>query len=244
MLAQLKGALQVLTSMNMKSSVSAALIGDPGVGKTALLTRYAKPLAPVSKLSPTTCDGFRVDLFVDSEAVSVSVHDVGGSDSMEPLQTLTLGLANVVLVCFDVTNRNSLQSVALKWVPKIRQCCARDVKILLVGLQKDKRRDIRVLARLQQMGDEPITEGEGRRMARLLSCDGYAECSVFETPHSKPADLKTVFDTAVQLVLQPTLLQMPVRSRWSRFCEWYRNITASCRRPCARSPDYQTLLLE
>lgn len=64
--------------------------------------------------------------------VFLSLYDTAGEEDYDRLRPLSYTLANVVLMCFTIDNRDSFTNVQYKWEPEIRHYLG-GVPIVLVG---------------------------------------------------------------------------------------------------------------
>jgi hypothetical protein len=87
---------------------------------------------------------------------------------------------DLVLVCFDVTNRASFASVTQRWKPELERHRAkmdRRVNFVLVATKIELRENAAVIARMRSGSEAPITFEEGGALARELGMAAYAETS-------------------------------------------------------------------
>ncbi|XP_068800227.1 rho-related GTP-binding protein RhoD isoform X1 [Struthio camelus] len=99
-----------------------------------------------------------------------------GQEDYDRLRPLSYLDANVILMCFDVTNPSSYDNILTKWCPEVNHFC-KGVPVVLVGCKTDLRKDRAVLHRLHEDRLEPITFQQGEAMARLVHAAFYFECS-------------------------------------------------------------------
>ncbi|XP_064369503.1 rho-related GTP-binding protein RhoD isoform X2 [Dromaius novaehollandiae] len=97
-------------------------------------------------------------------------------EDYDRLRPLSYSDANVILMCFDVTNPSSYDNILTKWYPEVNHFC-KGVPVVLVGCKTDLRKDRAVLRRLHEDRLEPITYQKGEAMARLVHAASYFECS-------------------------------------------------------------------
>lgn len=79
--------------------------------------------------------------------------------------------ADVVLVCFSISNPISFQNVRDKWKPEVSHFCPH-VPVVLVGLKKDLRTNG---ADGQQL--KSVSAEEAHQMASSIGAIDYMECS-------------------------------------------------------------------
>ena len=90
-------------------------------------------------------------------------------DTSSP-ESYTLLHPHLILLCYDITSRASLRSVASTWKHQVETHFNYDesLPVILVGLKRDLRRD----------GVEGMVfPHEGLNTAQEMRCDRYAECS-------------------------------------------------------------------
>ena len=129
------------------------LVGDANVGKTWLILRsqesyttledrgfFTKPfvLNESSCYQPTLLTSYFTNITCsDLGNCQTIVWDTGGREILNPVRPLAYIDADVILLCFDVTNPSSFQSILERWLPEVatyKQLGA--VPILLVGLRR------------------------------------------------------------------------------------------------------------
>ncbi|KAJ3196797.1 GTP-binding protein Rho1 [Irineochytrium annulatum] len=150
-------------------------VGDGGCGKTALLTVFATGRFPEVYI-PTVFETTSADVVVDNRPLQFSLWDTAGQEEYERLRPLSYPDTDVVIVCFDVTFRDSLENIAEKWFPELEQHIA-GVPIIVVGCKADAREDPQMKANLQSKGQTAVTYQEGAAMATRIGARGYVECS-------------------------------------------------------------------
>ena len=79
-------------------------------------------LPPPKKLYvPTVFETYVVETVVKGVAVELGLWDTSGEDDYDRLRPLSYPDSDVVLVCFSVEARTSLENVLLKWIPEVRR---------------------------------------------------------------------------------------------------------------------------
>lgn len=130
------------------------LVGDAEVGKTWLLSRaqelfatfcddgyslFKKPFAPPEVYSPTVFESFLTN--VDTQNLGnyqTNIWDTGGWWIFNSVRPLSYVGAHVFMLCFDVTNRDSLYHITESWLPEVNKYQP-GVPVLLVGTKGDLR---------------------------------------------------------------------------------------------------------
>ncbi|XP_052667189.1 LOW QUALITY PROTEIN: rho-related GTP-binding protein RhoD [Harpia harpyja] len=158
-----------------ETEVKAVVVGDGGCGKTSLLVAFARGDFPKVYV-PTVFEKYTASLQVGGKPVKIHLWDTAGQEDYDRLRPLSYSGANVVLICFDVTDPNSYENILTKWYPEVNHFC-KGVPVLLVGCKTDLRQDRAVLRKLQEKRLEHITYQQAKAMARQVHAVSYLECS-------------------------------------------------------------------
>lgn len=78
------------------------------------------------------------DIFVDGQAMQLSLWDTAGQEEFDRLRSLSYSDTHTIMLCFSVDSRDSLENVQTKWVSEIVDHCD-GVKLVLVALKCDLR---------------------------------------------------------------------------------------------------------
>ena len=97
---------------------------------------------------------------------------------------------DIFLVCFSVTEPETLENVKQKWLTEIRILTPKS-PFLLVGMKTDLRDDTQTIAKLTEKELRPVSMLQGIKMAKSLGAKEYVECSSINL-----VGVKRVFETA------------------------------------------------
>ncbi|KAI5095635.1 Rho family GTPase 1 like, partial [Silurus meridionalis] len=134
---------------------------------------------------------------------------VSGSPYYDNVRPLCYSDSDAVLLCFDVSRPDTVESGLKKWKTEIMDFCP-NTRILLVGCKTDLRTDVCTLMELSNQKQTPITQEQGSAMAKQLGAEAYLECSAFTSEKS----IHSVFRTAALACvnkLQPLAKSSPNR---------------------------------
>nr|CAD7406079.1 unnamed protein product [Timema poppensis] len=84
--------------------------------------------------------------------------------------------ARVFLLCFRVSDPDSLDNAVNKWYPEIRQHCD-NTPVILCGCQSDMRNDIETISSLAKMRRIPVTSEQAVTVSRTVGATTYVETS-------------------------------------------------------------------
>ncbi len=119
-----------------------------------------------------------------------------GIPDFDRVRPLSYANVQIVLICFNVDEPQSITNVVEKWNPEIRHFCVR-CAVILVACKIDLRDDPEIISRLKQQGEKPIKTKTGKKIASKIHADAYVECSA--RTHQGVQEL---FTTAARLALK------------------------------------------
>ncbi|KAJ7753926.1 small GTPase-binding protein [Mycena maculata] len=172
------------------------VVGDGACGKSCLLIVFARGTFPEMYV-PTVFENYVTDVDVFGTPVELELWDTAGQEDFDRLRPLSYPDAHIILICFAVDSRDSLDNVQHKWITEVRHFCPR-LPIMLVACKTDLRRDARAAAALRQIGQAPVTTEQGSEAAQKIGAHLYRECS------AKLGDgVEEVFRDAAAVALKP-----------------------------------------
>ncbi|KAI8578714.1 hypothetical protein K450DRAFT_245154 [Umbelopsis ramanniana AG] len=151
------------------------VLGDGACGKTSLLNVFTRGYFP-QLYEPTVFENYVQELSIDGQEVQLSLWDTAGQEEFDRLRTLSYADTDVVMLCFAIDNRDSLENIMYRWLEELGDHCP-EVKIILVALKCDLRDDEATIASLQQQNIHPVLYEEGLATARSINAVRYLECS-------------------------------------------------------------------
>ncbi|CAO3631200.1 unnamed protein product [Cunninghamella echinulata] len=164
------------------------VVGDGSCGKTSLLNVFTKGVFPKEYI-PTLFDNEVHDITIDGQTVELSLWDTAGQEEFDRLRTLSYENTHVVVICFSVDNRSSLDNILHRWLIEVSDYCPK-AKIFLVALKTDLRDEP------NDPSEEPIMYEEGVAMARHINAIRYLECSA-----KYNRGVRDVFDQAARVAI-------------------------------------------
>ncbi|KAK7107147.1 uncharacterized protein [Littorina saxatilis] len=115
--------------------VKVVVVGDGQCGKTSLIQRYCSGTLP-SDYTPTLFDTSTVNTVVEERKVQMVIQDTAGQEDLDRLRPPFYLNTDVVIVCFDLDNPDSLDNVQSVWLPEVRRYCGK-IPVLLAGTKAD-----------------------------------------------------------------------------------------------------------
>ncbi len=153
------------------------ILGDGACGKTSLLNVFTRGYFP-QVYEPTVFENYVHDIFIDGQAVQLSLWDTAGQEEFDRLRSLSYSDTHTIMLCFSVDSPDSLENVQTKWVGEIADHCE-GVNLVLVALKCDLRNNEEDAEEDQQVtpGKRLITYEEGLDVAKKIGALRYLECS-------------------------------------------------------------------
>eukprot|EP01066_Platyproteum_vivax_P005923 Platyproteum_vivax@DN17_c0_g1_i1.p1 len=142
------------------------LTGDSGVGKTQLLSRYARGEFEDESKATVGAEFTTKILELKNHMVKIQVWDTAGHERYRSITTAFYRGAKGALLCFDISDKRSFNSLE-DWVVSLRDNAEPDCCIVLVGTKSD----------LASSGYRQVEEEEGHAFAQAHNLVGYMETS-------------------------------------------------------------------
>eukprot|EP00475_Leptophrys_vorax_P031232 TRINITY_DN47269_c0_g1_i2.p1 TRINITY_DN47269_c0_g1~~TRINITY_DN47269_c0_g1_i2.p1 ORF type:complete len:196 (+),score=36.15 TRINITY_DN47269_c0_g1_i2:43-630(+) len=157
-------------------NIKAVVVGDSGVGKTALVLRFTTNTFPDTSI-PTVMDihADRTNLST-GETVEIELYDTGGEEEDPKLRYLRFHQANVFLICVSVTSPDSFKRIQDYWVPELQKFSP-GAPVVLVGTKADLRDDPKTIETLNQPGSKMVSSDEMAELGKEIGAVGVLECS-------------------------------------------------------------------
>ncbi|XP_028675855.1 rho-related GTP-binding protein RhoN isoform X3 [Erpetoichthys calabaricus] len=151
------------------------VVGDAQCGKTALLHVFAKECYPQSYV-PTVFENYTASFEIEKQRIELNMWDTSGSAYYDNVRPLAYPDSDAVLICFDISRPETLDSILKKWQSETQEFCP-SAKVVVVGCKLDMRTDLSTLRELSKQRLIPITHEQGSALARQIGAAAYAECS-------------------------------------------------------------------
>ncbi|XP_056244881.1 rho-related GTP-binding protein RhoE-like [Seriola aureovittata] len=177
------------------------VVGDSECGKSALLNVFAKDCFPECYV-PTVFENYTASFDLDLQRVDLRLWDTSGSPYYDNVRPLSYPDADAVLICFDISRPETLDSVLKKWRAEVQEFCP-NTKVLLVGCKSDLRTDLFTRSHSRHT---PVSYDQGSNTAKQLSAP-YLECSSLQSENS----VRDIFHVATLACINETSKNMKRR---------------------------------
>jgi len=129
------------------------LVGDAMVGKSSLIIRYADNTFVDEEVGSIGAD-FKVSFVtVEKKRIKIQIWDTAGQEKFRVMTSSYFGGANAVIIVFDVSNKESFNSVP-KWISEAKRFSEKqkDIAFFIVGNKTD-------------LSDRVVTQEEAEKFA-------------------------------------------------------------------------------
>ncbi|KAI1724858.1 ras family domain-containing protein [Ditylenchus destructor] len=195
------------------------LIGDMGVGKTCVVQRF-KNGSYIEKQGTTIGVDFTMKtLIVDGKRIKLQIWDTGGQERFRTITQSYYRSANGIILCYDITCRQSSESLH-RWIDDVSKFAVPNVAKILIGTKADLQ-DQRVI--------DP-EEGEqlcrAHNMIKFLEVSSKSNVNVDVVFNELARQLKAQYDTGnlVDNRFDSFRLKYPdtttISSKWARCCSY------------------------
>jgi Ras-related protein Rab-11A len=151
--------------------VKVVFIGDSGVGKTNLLSRFCKDEFMLNSQSTVGVEfASKIIETENNKKVKIQIWDTAGQERFKSVTNTYYYRSQGALVVFDITKNSSFENVD-KWVGQLRQYAGKEVVVILVGNKSD-------LKNLRA-----VTKEEALEKAAVLGNLDYVETSALNNSH-------------------------------------------------------------
>mmetsp|Transcript_7161 Transcript_7161/g.10549 ORF Transcript_7161/g.10549 Transcript_7161/m.10549 type:complete len:194 (+) Transcript_7161:32-613(+) len=143
------------------------LIGESGVGKTAVTIRYADEMFADMHISTIGVDFKRKDVTHNGKTYRMQIWDTAGQERYRTIVSSYYRSVKGIAVVYDVTSKESFEKVST-WVEEIHQNVNYPIGIVLIGNKIDLQREVKkteaeAIAKKYEMGyfETSAKSGEG-----------------------------------------------------------------------------------
>ena len=129
--------------------------------------------------------------------VELALWDTAGQEAYDRLRPLSFPGSHVVLVCFTIDSRDSLENACVKWSKEVKHFCP-GVPIILVGNKKDLRDCVGTHSPVQDACNKRkcVEYEEGKAVEEKIGAAMYLECSA-----KSNVGVREVFEQAARVTL-------------------------------------------
>ncbi|XP_067682319.1 uncharacterized protein [Haliotis asinina] len=112
------------------------LVGDTGVGKSCLMTRFADDTFSFDTKTTVGVDFKIKTVFVDGKIIKLQIWDTAGQERYRSFSSNFFRGAHGIILVYSITSKDSFDSVP-SWVETVNKSAPVDVSTLLIGNKSD-----------------------------------------------------------------------------------------------------------
>lgn len=125
------------------------MIGDSGVGKSCLVTRFTKDCFSPDHFNTVGVDFRLQKIAIDGKEVNLQIWDSAGYGRFRIMTSSYYKGANGIIMVYDITNKDSFDHLS-NWLKEVHLYAPETAKIVLVGSKCDLVSDRRVPSHIAQ----------------------------------------------------------------------------------------------
>ena len=112
------------------------LVGESGVGKSNIVTRYINDTFNLNSMSTIGVDLLSRQLYIDNVNLLVQMWDTAGQERMRALSSSFYKNAKGVMLIYDITSKESFARLKF-WLKELHKSTDEKVKVTVVGNKID-----------------------------------------------------------------------------------------------------------
>ena len=117
------------------NDIKIVLLGDSGVGKTNLLTRFIKDKFEENPKTTIGTDISNLDLLIKNKTIKANFWDTSGQEKYRALSKNYYKNSNGAIIIYDITNKKTFFNIK-KWLLDLREFTD-ETKIIILGNKND-----------------------------------------------------------------------------------------------------------
>ena len=136
-------------------TIKLVLIGESGVGKTSIISRYTNNTFDPQVLTSSSAQFLTKTIELNKDtSIKFDIWDTAGQEKLKSLAKIFYKDAKVIILVYDITNKNSFESLKNFWYKEIMDNTISDVILAIVGNKSDL------------YENEQVTDDEGKAYAK------------------------------------------------------------------------------
>ena len=140
-------------------TVKAVLLGESGVGKTSIISRFIDNSFEKNKKSTTGADYTGKTMYFDEyggKKIKFEIWDTAGQEIYRSLTKIFYKDAKIAVLVYDITKRETFEEIKKYWYNQIKESATPDIIIAIAANKCDL------------YEDEKVKEEEGREFAKEI----------------------------------------------------------------------------
>ena len=165
-------------------SVKVVLVGESGVGKTSIISRFTKDTFNHEEISSSSAQFISKTIKVNEESIKFDIWDTAGQEKFRALAKIFYKDAQVIVLVYEIINKDSFEAIKNYWYKESSENSTADI-FFVVGNKSD-------LYENEQVSDE-----EGKKFAKEIN-------AIFKlTSALSNTGIDRLFETIGKKILNP-----------------------------------------
>ena len=138
-------------------SLKIVLLGEPGVGKTCIITQFVEEFFQSDTQSSSTGTfSSRTCIYGNNKFLKLDIWDTAGQEQYRSLTKLFYKDANVAILVYNITDKNSYEQLKEYWHIQVKESGPKDLLLVICANKSDL------------INEEQVDEGEARNYAKEI----------------------------------------------------------------------------
>ena len=137
-------------------SIKVVLIGDSGVGKTSIISRFTKDTFNNEEMSSSSAQFTSKTIQINAQSIKVDIWDTAGQEKFRALAKIFYKDAQVIILVYEIINKESFESIKNYWYKESSENSTADI-FFVVGNKSDL------------YENEQVTDEEGKKFAKEIN---------------------------------------------------------------------------
>lgn len=113
------------------------LVGESGVGKTAIISRYIKNWYNDSQISTLSPSSLKKNIIIDGYNIDLEIWDTAGQEQYRSIASLFYKDALICILVYDITQRKSFENIQSYWHFSVTENGLKGIIIGVAGNKND-----------------------------------------------------------------------------------------------------------
>ena len=148
--------------MEEEDGIKVTLLGNAGVGKTCIITKYTSNQFNPYNESTLLSSFYQKILTIDGKKILLSIWDTIGQEEYRSLGRLFYKDSHIVVLVYDITNRDSFLDIKNTWYNDLKTYGEKYIITALVGNKSDC------------YEEEQVDENEAREYAKQIGAHYFS----------------------------------------------------------------------
>ena len=137
-------------------SIKVVLIGDSGVGKTSIISRFTKDIFNNEEMSSSSAQFTSKTIQINDQSIKFDIWDTAGQEKFRALAKIFYKDAQVIILVYEIINKESFEYIKNYWYKESSENSTADI-FFVVGNKSDL------------YENEQVTDEEGKKFAKEIN---------------------------------------------------------------------------